>query len=316
MQGTEIMVLTGPSSPVPFSLVRSVLCQKLRPYRYWVWGPYTPSGKERLKRAPCLRSLTGLKHFPSNPAQMETPAQSPLIAGWTVSLLRSDHSLHPKLEELFGRKLLTVKSKTKCFIIYDTWGWERPEIKIDTLYVSGSFLSNKGTFSKKKKKFFNKLCRGCWCQLRSEEEEEATGRGKQSSRICQLSFFLVSTNGEVSRGSPRIQTMWQWILKGISNESNCWRPHPFLLTMGFAILCISWRLRHGNKMWSLLLWQTQHKHDFLSFQSNSLMFSNFLKTSPVELPASQMKCSHLKVCLCLLSKTLAAQAGVFSHLLF
>jgi len=47
-----------------------------------------------------------------------------------VSLLRSDHSLHPKLEELFGRKLLTVKSKTKCFIIYDTWGWERPEIKI------------------------------------------------------------------------------------------------------------------------------------------------------------------------------------------
>ena len=157
------------------------------------------------------------------------------------------------------------------------------------------FFQIRGHFPKKKKKFFNKLCRGCWCQLRSEEEEEATGRGKQSSRICQLSFFLVSTNGEVSRGSPRIQTMWQWILKGISNESNCWRPHPFLLTMGFAILCISWRLRHGNKMWSLLLWQTQHKHDFLSFQSNSLMFSNFLKTSPVELPASQMKCSHLKM---------------------
>ena len=71
------------------------------------------------------------------------------------------------------------------------------------------FFQIRGHFQKKKK-FFNKLCRGCWCQLRSEEEEEeATGRGKQSSRICQLSFFLVSTNGEESRGSPRKQTTWQ-----------------------------------------------------------------------------------------------------------
>lgn len=78
-------------------------------------------------------------------------------------------------------------------------------------YVSGSFLSNRGKFSKKQRDSLKKNCAedvmnfGVSCG-KSEEEEEAMGKGKASSRICWLSFSLVSANGEENRGSRRKQT--------------------------------------------------------------------------------------------------------------